>query len=108
MLPKIGPEIETITRKVILERFKEHGVKLLTNHKLSKITEDGVCVINNEGKERFLEGDCVIIAVGNRPDDHLYEEIQSLDIEAYQVGDCLTARSAKEAISEGASLGRSL
>ncbi|MBW2609049.1 MAG: FAD-dependent oxidoreductase [Deltaproteobacteria bacterium] len=108
MLPKIGVEIESIIKKVLLQKLKKNNVKILTEHRLSSVSKDGAFVIDKEGKELFLKGRSVVIAVGNSPENSLFDQIKALGIETYKIGDCLEARSAKEAIFEGASIGRSI
>jgi 2,4-dienoyl-CoA reductase-like NADH-dependent reductase (Old Yellow Enzyme family)/thioredoxin reductase len=107
-LPKIAMNLESITRKVLLKELRERGVRFLTGHKLSKVEETGVVVTAEDGMESFIEAGAVVIAIGNKPDNRLYEQIQSLGIPVYQVGDCLEPRSAKAAISEAATIGRSI
>jgi 2,4-dienoyl-CoA reductase-like NADH-dependent reductase (Old Yellow Enzyme family)/NADPH-dependent 2,4-dienoyl-CoA reductase/sulfur reductase-like enzyme len=109
-LPNIGPDIEAITRNVTLQIFKKNDVKVFTSHKLKKIVENGIFIIDDEDNENFMEAGGVVIAIGNKPDNNLYEQvkIQNLDIELYRIGDCLEPRSAKEAILEGARIGRSI
>jgi 2,4-dienoyl-CoA reductase-like NADH-dependent reductase (Old Yellow Enzyme family)/thioredoxin reductase len=106
MLPKIGIRLESMTRKILVKKLKENGVRFLTGFKLVKVEEGGVIVVNEEGKELHLEAERVVITVGNRPDRRLYNEIKSLGYEIHQIGDCLEPRSAKSAIFEGAELGR--
>jgi 2,4-dienoyl-CoA reductase-like NADH-dependent reductase (Old Yellow Enzyme family)/thioredoxin reductase len=107
-LPKIALNLESITRKVLLKELRERGVRFLTGRKLSKVEETGVVVTAEDGTESFIEADAVVIAIGNKPDNSLYEQIQSLGIPLYQIGDCLEPRSAKAAISEAATIGRSI
>ncbi len=107
-LPKIAMNLESITRKVLLKELRERGVRFLTGHKLSKVEETGVVVAAEDGTESFIEAGAVVIAIGNKPDNRLYEQIQSLGIPLYQIGDCLEPRSAKAAISEAATIGRSI
>jgi 2,4-dienoyl-CoA reductase-like NADH-dependent reductase (Old Yellow Enzyme family)/thioredoxin reductase len=107
-LLKIASNLESITRKVLLRELRERGVRFLTGRKLSRIEENGVVVTEEDGTESFIEADAVVIAIGNKPDNTLYEQIQSLGIPLYQIGDCLEPRSAKAAISEAATIGRSI
>ncbi len=107
-LPKIALNLESITRKVLLKELRERGVGFLTGRKLSRVEEAGVVVTAEDGTESFIEADAVVIAIGNKPDNSLYEQIQSLGIPLYQIGDCLEPRSAKAAISEAATIGRSI
>ncbi|MBW2168235.1 MAG: FAD-dependent oxidoreductase [Deltaproteobacteria bacterium] len=108
MLPRIGKPLESITRKVLLNELKANNVKVMTEFKLSKVEENGVYVVGKGGEEQFLEAERVVIAIGNRPDNRLYNQIKSLGYEIHQIGDCLEPRSAKSAIYEGAVLGRSI
>jgi 2,4-dienoyl-CoA reductase-like NADH-dependent reductase (Old Yellow Enzyme family)/thioredoxin reductase len=107
-LPKIGVEIEAITKKMIFKGMKKNNVKILTEHSLSKVTESGAYVIDKDGNEDFIEGDSVVIAIGNKPDFKLYDSVQRLGIESYRIGDCFEVRGAKDAIFEGASIGMSI
>ncbi|MBL7174615.1 MAG: FAD-dependent oxidoreductase [Desulfobacteraceae bacterium] len=107
-LPKIGMHIESVTKRVILNKLEENNVRIVTEYELSRIAENGVFIRNREGKEVFLEGESVVIAIGTRPDNSLYSEINSQGITIYQIGDCLEPRGAKAAISEGAEIGRAI
>lgn len=107
-LPRIGTNIESVTKRVILKKLKANQVEVLVACRLSKVLDNGVFITDKEGKERFLEGERVVIAIGNVPHNGLFSQIQSLGKEVYQLGDCLEPRSAKAAIYEGAVLGRTI
>ena len=108
ILPKIGASLESITRKVLLQKLKEKGVTLLPRTELKRITESGALFWNKEKGEFFLESDLIVIAIGTRSDNTLYEQIKSMNFKIYRLGDCLEPRSAKAAILEAAILGRKL
>jgi len=107
MLPKIGNGLESITRKVLLNKLMENNVRFLTNSVLERIEDNGVWV-KSKGKEEFIPAERVIISIGNRPDTRLYEQIKDMKYEIYQIGDCIEPRSAKTAIYEGTVLGLSI
>ncbi len=107
-LPKIALNLESITRKVLLKELRERGVRFLTGRRLSSVEETGVVVAAEDGTENFIEADVVVVAIGNKPDNSLYEQVQSLGIPLYRIGDCLEPRSAKAAISEAATIGRTI
>jgi len=110
ILPEIGGSLETMTRKILLKKFKENNVHIMTESRLSRVEDSGVVVIDKDNKEMFFEMERVVIAIGYRPDNRLYDQIKSYKpgYEIHQIGDCLEPRSAKEAIYEGAVLGRSI
>jgi 2,4-dienoyl-CoA reductase-like NADH-dependent reductase (Old Yellow Enzyme family)/thioredoxin reductase len=108
MLHKVGNGLESMTRKILLGKLKETGVKIMIETRLIRVEAGGVVVAGSDGKEQMLEAERVILAAGNRPLNRLYEEVKSLGYETYQIGDCLETRSAKAAIFESAVLGRSI
>jgi len=107
MLPDIGAQLESMTKKLLIRKLRDNGVRIKTEFRLSKVEDNGVWVTDDK-EEVFIGADAVIIAVGSRPDDSLYRQIQTLGYEIHQIGDCLEPRSAKAAIYEGGVLGRSI
>jgi len=106
MLPKVGQGMEAVTKKVVIERLKKNHVILRSDTRLLKIEDTGVVVTDQKNQGQFIEAHKVIMAVGTRPDNRLYEKIKPLGYEIHQVGDCLEPRSAKDAIYHSAVLGR--
>jgi 2,4-dienoyl-CoA reductase-like NADH-dependent reductase (Old Yellow Enzyme family)/thioredoxin reductase len=106
MLPKIGSGMEAVTKKVILKNLKKKNVDMLTDTRMSKIEDNGVVIVNQDNREKFIEAEKVVIAVGTMPDTKLYDKIKPLGYKIYQIGDCLEPRTAKEAIYDSAVLGR--
>jgi 2,4-dienoyl-CoA reductase-like NADH-dependent reductase (Old Yellow Enzyme family)/NADPH-dependent 2,4-dienoyl-CoA reductase/sulfur reductase-like enzyme len=108
MLPRVGERLETMTRKLLLKKLKENGVQIKTEFKMSRVEDSGVIVAGKDDEELFLEAERIVISIGNRPDNRLYDQIKPLGYEVRRIGDCLEPRSAKAAIYESAVLGRSL
>jgi NADPH-dependent 2,4-dienoyl-CoA reductase/sulfur reductase-like enzyme len=108
MLSKVGTALESITRKVLINKLKENGVKIMTGWKLSGVQENGVVLTGQEGVEQFVEAERVVVTIGSKPDNSLYEKIKSHGYEIHRIGDCLEPRSAKAAIYEGAVIGRAI
>lgn len=107
MLPKVGAQLESMTKKLFIGKLMDNSVAIKTGFKLTRVENNGV-VVANEKEEVFIEAEAVVIAVGSRPDDRLYRQIKDLGYEIHQIGDCLEPRSAKAAIYEGGVLGRSI
>jgi 2,4-dienoyl-CoA reductase-like NADH-dependent reductase (Old Yellow Enzyme family)/thioredoxin reductase len=103
-LPKVAEQLESITRKVLLRELREKKVSILTGCRISRIEAHGAIVVDQEGKESFVEAEAVVVAVGNRPDNSLHEAIQNMGIPVHRIGDCLDPRSAKTAIYEGSAI----
>ncbi len=108
MLAKVGSGLETITKKVLRQKLSENQVRILTDTRLTRVEDDGAVVTNQNNEQIFLQADKIVIAIGTRPDNRLYQQIKAMGYEIHQIGDCLEARSAKAAIYESAVLGRSV
>lgn len=104
-LPKIGTQIEAMTKRLILKGLKENNVKILTDHSLQKITADGAHITGTDKNEIFIACDVVVVTVGNRPENQLYQKLIDQGITTYKIGDCSEARGAKDAIYEAALIG---
>ncbi len=108
VMPKIGGDLEAITKKILIRKLKENDVRILTEHRLLQVEKDGVVVAGVDGIERKIEADRVVVAIGIHPDDTIHQKIRDLGYETHVIGDCLQPRSAKAAIYEGAKLGRTI
>ena len=107
MMPQIGKLLEAMTRKVMLAKLRENKVDLLPEHRLIRVSDDGVWVESTaDGNERFLPAEKVVIAMGAQPNTRLYDQIKDAGLEIHQIGDCLEPRNAKAAIHEAARIGR--
>ena len=105
MLSEMATNLETITRKVLLKKLEENKVTMLAGSKLVRIIDKGVQISGTDGIEISIEADRVVMAVGNRPDNRLYQQIALSGYEIHRVGDCLEPRSIKQAIYEGTVVG---
>jgi 2,4-dienoyl-CoA reductase-like NADH-dependent reductase (Old Yellow Enzyme family)/thioredoxin reductase len=108
LLPKIGKALESMTRKILLRKLRSAKTRMMTETTLKTVEDNGVLVSDKDGNELFLEAERVVIAIGSRPDNQLYEQLEPLGYELHRIGDCLEPRSAKAAIYEGGVLGRSI
>ena len=108
VLPKIGGDLEAITKKILIQKLKENNVRILTEHRLLRTDKEGVVVAGPDGIEKRIEADRVVVAIGIQPDDTIHKKIRDLGFETHVIGDCLKPRSAKAAIFEGAKIGRSI
>jgi NADPH-dependent 2,4-dienoyl-CoA reductase/sulfur reductase-like enzyme len=106
--PKIGGDLEAITKKILIRRLKENNVNILTEHRLLRVEKDGAVVAGVDEIEMKIEADRVVVAIGIHPDDTIHQKIRDLGYETHVIGDCFKPRSAKSAIYEGAKLGQTI
>ena len=108
MLSKLGSQLESMTKKILLRKLMENNVTFRTNSKVIRIEEKGVVIAEKEGGQTTIPADQVVFSIGNRPEDTLFNQIKSMGYEIHRIGDCLEPRSAKAAIYEGAVVGRAI
>ena len=79
------------------------GVEVVPHARLFGADGDTVFFYHNASGEPILceEVDTLVITQGHKPDITLEEELRDLDIETHMIGDCLSPRSAEEAVYEG-------
>jgi len=105
MLPKIGQDIGITTRWTVLLYLRERGVKILTNKRAVEIKRGALVIEDVQSGERDeIPCDTVILAVGTKPNDGLYDELVGKVPEVYKIGDCARPRKAIDATHEAADL----
>lgn len=78
---------------------------MLTGAKCQEINEKYVVVITKERKEKTIEADSVVLAVGGKPDIKLLKSLKDLAPEIHLVGDCVEPRRIIDAVSDGHRVG---
>ncbi len=97
-----GLKLEPSTKLVVQNRLREKGVTVVTKGRFLGYG-GGHVRIEREGAEETIPADDVVLAVGYRPDNLLYQQIQAGGkVRAYAIGDCVEPRGIMEAVNEGA------
>ncbi|MBN1613064.1 MAG: FAD-dependent oxidoreductase [Deltaproteobacteria bacterium] len=106
MLGRIAEDMNRSTRWTYIQSLQtQPNLEMITKAKAVRITDAGV-VYNQQGEEKLIEADTVVIAVGTKPENSLVEAVKGLAKETYAVGDCVEARMIRDAIHEGYDVGR--
>lgn len=96
-----------VTRHSQLDMLVRSGAQIHVNTKLIRITENGACV-EQGGKKTQIPCDYVILAVGYRRQSQLFEELQDIVEEVYQIGDYKQTGKIADAVAEGYRIARNL
>lgn len=92
------PYSQTFRFIVLNEFLAEAGAKVLSQVKITEITESTVKYIDSEGHAGTVAVDTVIVAVGRSPNRNLYHQLVGKGIEIYEIGDCLGPQKVEKAI----------
>jgi len=110
MMEDVITDVEPITRKLMLRRLSERGVRILVHCEARNIMPEGLIVKRNE-KEELIEADTIVLSVGAKQDRKIIDLMKAKglkNIELYEIGDCVKPRKALEAICEGAEIGEQI
>ncbi|MBW1893641.1 MAG: FAD-dependent oxidoreductase [Deltaproteobacteria bacterium] len=107
MLDKIGRDIGRTSRWTIIQSLRLHDVEMHSFAEVIRITESGV-VYMQDGEERKVGADTVVIAAGTQPETALFEAAKDIVPEIYRVGDCIEPRMIMDAVHEAAEVGRKI
>lgn len=100
LLPKLGKDIGPGTRWVVMKEIRTYGIQKYTQASVRKLTRDGVLIRKEDGSEQTLPADTVVIAVGSRPEDGLYHQLEGKVEQLYLIGDAASPRKLEQAVSE--------
>ncbi len=105
---RLGGSGEPLERNLFLvlqHRLLEASVPVYTESRIVEINKGGL-YIAHERELIFLPADTVVLAIGAYPDNRLARELKGAFPELYNIGDSALPRNAREAVWEGAEVGR--
>jgi 2,4-dienoyl-CoA reductase (NADPH2) len=100
MVDRLADNVGRTARWSLMRSLRFFGVELRPSTKLVEITDDGVVVESNIGRE-FIPADTVIMAVGAHSVNELTKEIEDDGIKLITIGDTKEPRKITEAVREG-------
>lgn len=96
-----------VTRHSQLDVLAATGAQIYVNTKLKAVKKDGILAEHN-GTEEKLNADYTVLAMGYRNKSTLYEELQDLVEEVYQIGDFRQTRKIADAVNEGYQIAKNI
>ena len=90
---------------ILMGHLKGMGVKMLTQHRAERITPDSVICTDKDKNTVTLKADTVVMAIGERPDASLYNELKDILPEVYNIGDSNGGGILPNAVYEGYTTG---
>ena len=103
----IGGGMPRQVRWVILQELRNLGVEMVSELDYKEITDDGLTIIQ-DGEEKLIPADTIVVAAGGDPDDSLYHALEEKVAEIYRIGNAKEVRNCLAAVYEGAEIGRAI
>ena len=105
----MAEDCEPTNRRGLMDSLKTCTVNLLSNYKVEGLTDDGVKVVKRDsGEELTLKAQTIVLALGSKPERGLVGALQKEDRNFYHIGDCREPKNIRQAIYEGALIGRQI
>ena len=101
----VGRDIGISTRWVTIKCIHNLGVKVLDQHKVLAVNDEGV-LVEHAGEQKLLPADSVVLAIGAQPENSLAAELEGKVKALELIGDAKNPRKITEAVREGFELGR--
>ncbi len=79
---------------------------MMVGVKVDAITDQGLTIVTQEGKQLTLEADTIIPSLPLQSDPHLFNKLKERGMELYQIGDCKESGLMHDAIAEGSRIAR--
>lgn len=99
-LSRIGRDFGKGNRWVFMQTMAELGIRSITGAVVREITPEGL-LIREGDRERLLEADTVVVAVGSRANARLYQALAGRVAEIHLIGDAKAPRRTSDAVHEG-------
>ena len=99
MADEIAADLLIINKITLLRRLEAAGVRVLTGHAVTRVTDTGLVAEGPDGPVE-LEADTVVAAFGVRADRGLAEALEGRT-KVHAVGDCVHPAKVAEAVNAG-------
>ena len=88
MMPEIMNDVFIMNKIDTLQKMESYNVSQMPNHRLKEITSSGVLLENIETKALVpVSSDVVVLALGVRPNNSLYDSLVGTINNLYVIGD---------------------
>lgn len=96
-----------VTRHSQIDVLAKTGARIHVNTKLLEVTDDGI-IAEHDNRKEHIEADYTVLAMGYRNRSGLYEELQDVVEEVYQIGDFKQTRKIADAVFEGYNIAKNI
>lgn len=101
MMDDVATEDLIDNRNPLLFRMRDHGVEILTGHRIEKFDSDGVHCVTKDGTAKVVAGDTYVHAFGMRSRKELADQIAQKYPTTTLVGDCTGVGQVSKAVRGG-------
>jgi 2,4-dienoyl-CoA reductase-like NADH-dependent reductase (Old Yellow Enzyme family)/thioredoxin reductase len=108
ILKRMANDMFPMVRRRLMDGLRSKKATLLTSATCEEIKEGSVQVCTADGKKETIPADTIIVAVGYKANDRLYQALKGKVPEIYCIGNSSEPRRILEATNEGYQTGLAL
>ncbi len=108
MLDEVAGVMPLALRNMLLARLDDMKVTVLTGVKCQEFTKGSLLIIVEEGLEKTIPFNTVVIAAGGRANQSLLDGLRRTVPAVHCAGDCVEPRGIAEAMADGLRIGREI
>ncbi|NMM61700.1 FAD-dependent oxidoreductase [Clostridium sp. P21] len=102
MQDKLAPEVSPDNLVTVLKNLNSKNAKILLSHKMVKVGEKGIIAQNITNSEMVsIPADRIILSLGGRSNDELYNELVGQLPKVYPLGDSIKVGRIAQAVQTG-------
>jgi 2,4-dienoyl-CoA reductase (NADPH2) len=105
---QVGMEIPLLQRILLLPWLEKKGATILTEVTYKEVVDQGLVIVDKEGRTATLEADTVLITLPLKPNPAVYEVLKDKAPEVHVIGDCNEPGLIVDAIAGGFTVGRNV
>lgn len=99
-LHRLADDVEIATRNCLMEELTKAGADMVTMGRIRAISGNEVSYVK-DGEEVKFWGDTIVLAMGSKPENGLYEDLRNRIVNLHLIGDAKEPRQIIDAVSEG-------
>lgn len=105
---QLGTGIPEANRKALISRLEKKGTITHVGVQYKEITDEGIIITNEEGREQTIKAGTILIAIAPKPNTRLFGVLKEKASEVHLIGDAKQPNLIGEAIAEGFQTGRNI
>lgn len=98
MQDRLASDMGLASRWPLLTHLRHLGIEPLTGHRVREIRTNAVVTEDHDNCEHWHNANSVVLALGSRPEDSLYNQIKNRRERVYLLGDALAPARLQNAI----------
>jgi 2-enoate reductase len=100
LLPRLANTVNHATRNSLMGELTKGGAEMITGARVTRISGKEVKYVK-DGKESSVEGGTIVLALGAKSENKLYEDLKELVFDLRVIGDAKEPRLIMHAVREG-------